>query len=457
MDEGSCQSYAFDGKGVPMHPLALLAVYLAVTIAPLALGYAQARPPRSVWDELSSGLALVAFAILLVEFVLSGRFKVISGRMGMDVTMRFHQLLARTALLFVFVHPFLYRTPYFNDPLPWDATGQLTLGLDAGSLATGLIAWIALPGFVLMSIFRDQLPYRYEAWRLMHGVGAVVIAAAAAHHALAAGRYSSDPVLAGFWIVLLAAAGASFLYIYLIAPLREARRAYEVTSVRKIALGTWELAIRPKRDEALAFEAGQFVWLNLGHSPFSVSENPFSISSAPAQRPDVMFVIKEVGDLTRRIGKVAPGTVAYLDGPHGNLTLARRRGKGVALIAGGVGIAPFISIGRQLSADGDPRPMVLLYGNRIAEQIVYADELDRLGQRTDTRVLHALSEPEPGWTGLTGQIDRAMIETVFAFDDAPEWLYLVCGPPAMLDVVEDALAALGVPSAQIVAERFYYD
>ena len=189
-----------------MHALILIAVYLAVTLTPLVLSALQGRAMRPFWDEISSGLAMTAFAIVLVEFVLSGRFKVISARIGMDVTMRIHQLLARTALVFALVHPFLYQTPFLNFELPWDVSRQLTLGLHFGSLASGLIAWIALPALVLVSIFRDQLPYRYETWRLMHGAGAVLIAVAGMHHTLNAGRYSSDPVLAGFWILLLAAA-----------------------------------------------------------------------------------------------------------------------------------------------------------------------------------------------------------------------------------------------------------
>jgi predicted ferric reductase len=236
-------------------PLVLLLIYLAVVLAPLALGALQGLPPRPLWDELATGLGMVAFAILLVEFVLSGRFRTISGRMGMDVTMRLHQLLARAALVFVLLHPFLYRTP-FNLPLPWDPTRQLALGLDMGSLVTGVIAWVGLPAFVIMSIFRDQLPYRYEAWRLMHGLGAVVIALMVTHHALQAGHYSADPLLAGFWVALLAAAFGSLLHTYVIAPLRQTGRPYEVKAVRKIALKTWELTIRPKKGEALRFNAG---------------------------------------------------------------------------------------------------------------------------------------------------------------------------------------------------------
>lgn len=199
-----------------MHPLILLPLYLAVTLAPLALSWLQGLPPRPFRDEIASGLAMTAFAILLVEFVLSGRFRSISAWMGMDVTMRFHQLVARTALVFVILHPFLYGMPLLNPPLPWDTTGHLTLGLDAGSVATGILAWVALPGFVLMSIYRDQLPYRYEIWRAMHALGAVAIAVMITHHTLAAGRYSADPLLAGFWLVLLAAALASLAWTYVI-------------------------------------------------------------------------------------------------------------------------------------------------------------------------------------------------------------------------------------------------
>jgi predicted ferric reductase len=440
-----------------MHVLILLPVYLAITAAPLLLAYLQDKPPRPVWDEIASGLAMAAFAILLVEFVLSGRFRTISGRIGMDVTMRFHQLLARTAFAFALIHPFLYSTPSFSTPLPWDRTGELTLGLDIASVATGVIAWVALPGFVFMSIARDRLPYSYETWRAMHGLGAAVIAIAVSHHTFEAGRYSGDPLLAGFWSLLLLAAFGSLIYTYIIAPLGESGRPYEVKSVRKIALKTWELAVRPKRGDALDFEAGQFAWLNLGHTPFSLHENPFSISSAPAERPDIRFVIKEIGDLTREIGSVKPGTVAYLDGAHGNLTLKGRQGKGIALIAGGVGIAPLIGIARQLRADADPRPVILLYGNRVADQIVYRDELNKAARRGEMKVVHIVSEPKRGWKGLTGLVDGETIEQIFSFDGAPEWLYLVCGPPGMLEVVEDALIALGVPANQIVLERFYYD
>ena len=91
---------------------------------------------------------------------------------------------------------------------------------------------------------------------------------------------------------------------------------------------------------------------------------------------------------------MGPGTTAYLDGPHGNLTLKGRSGKGIALIAGGVGVAPLLSIARQLDNESDPRPLILLYGNRLADQIVYEDELKLLAGKNNRDVRLVLSEPE---------------------------------------------------------------
>jgi len=68
-----------------------------------------------------------------------------------------------------------------------------------------------------------------------------------------------------------------------------------------------------------------------------------------------------------------------------------------------------------------------------------------------------LAEPPPGWSGPRGQLDAANLRACLPRDDARAWLYFVCGPPAMIDAVELALARLGVPLRQIVSERFVYD
>ncbi len=134
-----------------------------------------------------------------------------------------------------------------------------------------------------------------------------------------------------------------------------------------------------------------------------------------------------------------------------------RREPGIALIAGGVGVAPLLGILRQLHLEGDQRPTTLLYGNRIAEQIVYQDELATLQSDHGTNVVHVLSEPPSIWTGNVGRIDAKLIEEVFSGAEIKQWLFILCGPSAMMETAEDALISMGVPAYQILSERFSYD
>ena len=82
-----------------MKPLFLIVAYLAAVTLPLLLSAWVGGPPRQFHQELASGFGILAFSMILVEFILSGRFRAISNDVGMDVTMRFHQVMARRWLL----------------------------------------------------------------------------------------------------------------------------------------------------------------------------------------------------------------------------------------------------------------------------------------------------------------------------------------------------------------------
>ena len=324
-------------RGLP--PAMLFGGYALLCLTPLVLAALQGHPARNLFRELSSGLVMVGYVMTLLQFMLSGRFGWLSGQIGIDRTMRFHQVASWAILILIIAHPFLYVVPRLASG-PMEALAALNRMFLSPRLFSGVVAWVLLILLVPMAIFRDRLPFRYELWRLSHGVMAIAIALFGTHHTLQVGTYSADRWLAAFWIAATILALLAMLQIYVLKPLLKRRAAYRVVLNRKVADRMWELAVEPERGDAMRFAAGQFVWLNLGHSPFSLTEHPFSISSAPVDRPRIAFTIKESGDFTGQIGKIAPGTRAYLDGPHGNFTLAGRQGRGVVFIAGGVGVAP---------------------------------------------------------------------------------------------------------------------
>jgi ferredoxin-NADP reductase len=114
-------------------------------------------------------------------------------------------------------------------------------------------------------------------------------------------------------------------------------------------------------------------------------------------------------------------------------------------------LAPLLGILRQMRLTGDPRKVRLVYGNRRQEQIICRKELD--GQD----VTYVLSEPPQYWEGETGVIDAMLLDRILTPEQFRQWLFVLCGPAIMMDVVEEHLITRGTPSNRILSERFDYD
>src|SRR5690606_5100396 len=127
--------------------LVLLLLYVILGLAPLLLAALQGGPGGGFLRAFSSGLAMIGFAMLLAQFLLSGRFRRVSGRVGIDVTMRFHQLAARVALVFLLVHPVLLVLPALADG-PGAALARLSGMFGSPGLRPGVVAWGVLVGMV---------------------------------------------------------------------------------------------------------------------------------------------------------------------------------------------------------------------------------------------------------------------------------------------------------------------
>lgn len=429
-----------------------IVIYVVVLLIPLILGAFQDLPRRSLIREFTDALLLVGFMALYIQFILSGRFQAISDHIGIDLVIRVHHLMAKILAVFLLVHPLLMVRPWESVS---KAIEDASVIFFSPSTNTGIAAWFLLLILVLLAIFHDRLHIRYEAWRLSHGIGTLVVASLATHHAITLGRHS-DTIFTTLWLILLVISALTLLYIYVIKPLRKRAQPYHVVSNTQVGDGLWNLTITPDYPGRLEFTAGQFAWLTLGRSPFSIYEHPFSIASCPSDSPDISFLVKESGDFTSRIGELQPGNRAYLDGPHGNCTLAGRYGTTICLIAGGAGIAPAMSILRQLHANRDQRPICLIYGANRQGESVFTEELKAMQGDIDLSEYLVLSEPPPDWQGLRGILDKGTLEMCLTDRERESWLYFAWGQDEMLKNVTRTLRDWGVPRHRIVTERFTF-
>jgi len=169
----------------------------------------------------------------------------------------------------------------------------------------------------------------------------------------------------------------------------------------------------------------------------------------------VQLSIRAVGDFTESVAKLRPGIRAYLDGPHGVFTPDRNEGPGFVLIAGGVGIAPLISMLRTFADRRDQRPCHLFYASRTLEDTTFLEELRELQRRLDLTLVLVLEDPPQDWKGERGRIEKSLLRRRLP-GRYPRMQFFICGPVPMLDTVESDLADIGVPAAHIHTERFVF-
>jgi predicted ferric reductase len=415
--------------------------YLALVLLPLlaALIAGPSAGGRPFGAAVGIACGFVALALLVLELGLVARFRAASRPFGTDALMHFHRLMGLSAVAFLLAHVVLL----------WGSRA----GRPFHAAALAVVMTLLLVG---TSLARRQLRLPYEAWQQLHGLGACVIVASAIVHVLADGRHARDPVVGG----LVLGYGALFLALFLgyrvLRPLRLWRRPWTVVDGADAGGDTWLVRVAPAGPWRLAFEPGQFAWMITGRTPFSLQQHPLSMASSAEATTDgiVEFAIKALGDWSGSVPRrLVPGTRLWLDGPYGAFTPDRVPGQGFVLVAGGIGVTPMRSIIRTLRDRGDPRPVLLILAAHDPSRVVFRDELAALERVMALRVVEVFEAPPAGWTGERGLVTAALLRRHLP-PHAERHQYFVCGPPPMMDAVERAFAALGIPPGRIHTERF---
>ena len=425
-----------------------LSLYVLLSLTPLIVAYVyRDHPGRDFWTELSVALGFVALAMIGLQFAITARFRHVAAPYGIDIVLRFHRQISLLAVALVLAHPIIL---FATRP---GALGLLNVTVAPWRARFALAATLALVVLVVISVWRRRLRIRYERWRLTHGVLAVAALTFALVHIELVGWYVDLPWKRVLWAAMVLAVVFLLIYVRLIVPALLARRPWRVTDVVAHRGRAWTLILQPDGHEGLRFAPGQFAWITLGESPFVVEDHPFSFSSSALDHGRISFTIKEAGDFTGTVGDVRPGTVAYVEGPHGAFSIDRYEGPGYVFIAGGVGITPIMSMLRTLADRGDDREHLLVYSADREEDLTFREELEALRTRLSLRLVFTVSQPPPGWTGDTGRVTTAMLDRHLDAERKTH-NYFVCGPAPMMAAVERALVRSGVPLPNIYTERF---
>ena len=151
--------------------------------------------------------------------------------------------------------------------------------------------------------------------------------------------------------------------------------------------------------------------------------------------------------------KARVGLTVEVSGPGGQFFFDESEHRRIVLIAGGSGITPFMSMLRYIDDKCLPTEVTLLYFVRTRKDIIFEADLKLLQSRLPSfHFLMLLSQPDPGWIGLTGHLTRDLIE--INVEDIPSCTFFLCGPPAMMKSAQEVLQSLNVSPTRIKQESF---
>lgn len=426
-----------------------ISIYLLLVAAPLlVLLTGQVPAGAGLWWDFSMALGFAALAMFGVQFLLTARFRRAAAPFGIDIIYRFHRYAAVIAFGLLAAHFLILRVNYV------ETLGALDPRVAPWYMSAGRAAFVLFAMVIVSSLWRKPLHIDYDRWRMAHALLATLAFLAAVAHIEGVGYYTAAPWKRLLWTTYSLAWVGLLFYVRLAKPLAMQRRTWRVAEVRPEGGSAWTLSLVPQDHPGMRFAPGQFAWLTLRASPFQLSEHPFSFSSSAEDRDRVEFTIKELGDFTATIQTVQPGETAWLDGPYGVFSPDRYpHAPGVVLIAGGVGVAPMLSMLRTVADRGEARAYTLICANNRAQDVLFRDELERLRGRLDLTLVQVLAEPPKGWAGEAGYVDLALLERRLPANRR-DCEYFLCGPKPMTDAVQQALRTLGVPLAQVHFELF---
>ncbi|MFH2220072.1 MAG: NADH:ubiquinone reductase (Na(+)-transporting) subunit F [Pseudomonadota bacterium] len=272
-----------------------------------------------------------------------------------------------------------------------------------------------------------------------------------------------------------------------------------VVSNENVATFIKELIIKLDPGENLEFKAGAFIQIDIPEYELSFSEfrvrvaerfrpdwdafnlwglhaeadepifRAYSLANPPAEKNTLRFTIRiatpppRVSEAPPGVGSsfifnLKPGDPVTLSGPYGEF-FVKDTDREICFVGGGAGMAPLQShIMHHLKTLRTKRKITFWYGARSKLELFFEKEFKDLEKEFENfSFFAALSQPKPedDWEGMTGYIHQCLYDHYLGkHEDPTEIEYYLCGPPMMIDAIEDMLDNLGVDPEMIAYDKF---
>lgn len=178
-------------------------------------------------------------------------------------------------------------------------------------------------------------------------------------------------------------------------------------------------------------QPGQFVEVRVDDAPGTFLRRPISVNFVDRSSGELWLLVHEVGEGTRRLGRLVPGDRLNCLYPLGNgFTMPGGEGRRMLLVGGGVGTAPLLYYGKLLQEAG--HEVIFLLGGRSASDLLQLDQFEAYGRVCVTT--------EDGTAGERGYVTGHSVLSDSCFDGIA-----TCGPRPMMQAVARYAMEHGIP------------
>ncbi len=218
----------------------------------------------------------------------------------------------------------------------------------------------------------------------------------------------------------------------------------EITAIKRFTEKEMWFDIKLPGGRPLGHQPGQFVQVSL----FGAGVAPISVTSSPTKKGSFEICVREVGMLTKLIHKLEVGSTVGIGGPYGKgFDVESFKGKDILIIGGGIGIVPLRSlINYVIDNRKDYGRLIILYGAKAPDELLYADELKQWENSKDIEYHVTVDRGTPEWKGHTGVITTLIPGLDL---DLNNTITAVVGPPVMYKFVLMTLKTKRIPDENI--------
>ena len=399
----------------------------------------------SIVISVSRICALLGSYLALVGVVLVSRVPWIEKSVGHDRLVIWHRKLGPWSLYLITFHVLIVLIGYAGND-------RIKLGVELWRMVRRF-PWM-LPGFVAFLFFaaagissykKARANISYETWWTIHLYTYIAIALSFMHQVLTGPMFIGHPLNKLYWELLyIATAVIIIMWRFVIPTARSLRHNLKVEQLVVEAPGVISIIMRGRNLDRLGAQGGQFFswrFMTAGHWWMS---HPYSLSAAPTKHY-LRVTVKDLGDHSKDVRNLKPGTRVFFEGPYGTFVAKTSTRQHVVLVGGGVGITPL----RALLEELDPSKSIdVLFRASKDEDLVLRHELDELAAARGARIHYLV-----GSRKVHTMTAKYIMQFVPAFRDSDVY---VCGPTPLVEAVREAAHSCGIPKNRFHDEAFEF-